>query len=315
MEGLTSLYAAPDAQIHRHNFNNKNDIFEVAEISRSSVDWATATAACRFLQKSEAELMPWVGCQALNNRPFTRLVLVPLISNTNPYTLDIKESVVKQLLKDFNLDLVYRFAHASGMTFDVIPIHESGAIKGFHCSIYLTDYFGLYVVYDQTRNLTQGICWAGDKLMPRLREALMHLRDLSYHPYYILVATAAAFISYHNLRLVKVHREVSAVEKRTGYQGWDMIAHPTAQGSFPSLSASMSGLATSLAANKRLDRLTNEMLSAALDDQILDLQDMDQQARALFQGHIQALQRRVHVQQMHIKLCLSRVQNQLTAVS
>jgi hypothetical protein len=240
-----------------------------------------------------------------------------MIKDRSSYCLDISEENYKLLIRHFGLQTCLNYAHSSPTSFDVVPTYRDGAINGFQCSLFLAHFFGMYLTYDAQSTLAQGICWTGEKLMPLIQSALLHLKQLAQHPHYALLASSATFNTYHDYRIAAVNEEVASVEKRTGYRGWDVIAYDPAKGSFNELSARMSGLIISLSANRRLNSIAAEMLATT------EMQDLRSSFNSWgippptissFEDHVRTIQRRMRVQNTSIELVITRVKNQLTAV-
>ncbi|EXJ65605.1 uncharacterized protein A1O5_11132 [Cladophialophora psammophila CBS 110553] len=142
-----------------------------------------------------------------------------------PYRLDMKKDNYEFLVNYMGLKKYIDYSHSSSTTFDIIPTHYECKGWGFYGSIFLVHFIGLHITHDVRIGQTRSLGWTGDKQMPRFQDCLMRLGSLAQHPYCILLSAAASFNSHHNFRLGEVSRDVSSVEKRKGYSGWDMMLH------------------------------------------------------------------------------------------
>lgn len=296
-----------------YDFNSTNEMIDVMDVFSTSDDAALKIesrqiSACNLSMSLQNPCRP-------GQRTLITLILVPLITTLSPYHFDINENAFKHILKEFGLEILYKYAHATGMTFDIIP-NASGSqdLHGLsYYSIFLEHYFGLYVSADPDTGSMRGIVWTSPRLMDLFRSAIINLQTLSRHPYYIMLAASAAFNADHNHYLGDIEFKVNTVEKRTGHQGWDMIAYPSAGGELSDLSAKMSGLATSLAANRRLNGMDDEILKVLSDTSHVP-NSLEHGVCTSFETHRAILQRRSSIRHLHIELLMSRVQTQLTAV-
>ena len=244
-----------------------------------------------------------------------------MIITDNPYRLDIKEDNYRHCLDRFDVSDYAPYAFSAAMTFDVIPRLHRGKMNGFFASVFSEHFFGMLSVYDEEAQCCFGLVFGADAILSRFCEALSSLKALCLEPGYCLLSTAATFNAYHNYRLTVTSHLIARVEKRTRYSSWDNIAHVTADEPLSDLSAQMSGIATSLAANRRLTKMADEILrsidgqSTLADGGIPWCPDHMHAINQKFHSHICIIKRRVAVQQVHIELLLAQVQNQLTAVS
>lgn len=311
MKDLMQFYAEKGSNLP-HGFNNGKDQFEVFEAlqngengaiglerSQQGCDWIDTVKQTSALSRKEALL---------------RIILIPL-TNPRAYRFDIKEEIFILLFRQLNLKQLYRIAHTSPMSIDVIPTYDTqGAMSGFSCSLFIDTYVGLYFTHHHCSGLTHGICWATPTLLSHLQDALISLQGLARHPHYILLCIALAFNSSDETHLIKAHQYVGSVEKRTSYHGWDVGEYRSAEGSFSELSAKTSGFATALTATKRLDNVIDEILGI-LEDTSLVSSALDVKLLRAFEAHVKTLRMRTATQHKHVDFLLSRVQHQLTAVS
>lgn len=313
MEGLMDFNSQHPGFVAPNDFNSANEAINVMEVISTSHDAAPKIESRRI---SVHDLSVWLRnpCRS-GERTLMTLVLVPLINTRNPYRFDVNQEAFEQVLKKFGLERLYSFAHTTGMTFDVIPnTPGSQDPDGLnYYSIFLEHFFGLYMVDDPATGSQRGMLWTAPRPMELFRDAIINLQPLARHPYFVMLAASVAFNAYHNYRLGETNFQISTVEKRTGHQGWDMIAFPSAEGEFSSLSAKMSGLATTLAANRRLNGMVDEILKV-LGDTFHLPDGVEHGVCVSFETHRKFLQRRLSIQQLHIDLLMSRVQTQLTAV-
>ncbi|KAL9113765.1 MAG: hypothetical protein Q9227_002210 [Pyrenula ochraceoflavens] len=299
MEGFVNFFSQHPGVVPPTDFNDANDGVDVIEIWSTKDEIPNRVVSSRIPSR---DLSAWLQnscspCEGL----LVRLITVRLITTRNPYRLDVGSEVIDQALKAFRLERCYKFAHSTAMTFDVVT--EGGySLDSYsveYLSLFVAHFFGLYVVVDPNVGFTRGLIWTASRQMDLFHDALINLRPLASHAQYALVAAGAPFNAYHNFRLGQVSMEVSNVEKRTGYQGWDMIAYPGAKGSISELSAKMSGLATSLAANKRLNKMVDEILAQSSNKKLV-LHGDENPVCALFEDCRKMLERRSVIQHVHI---------------
>ena len=149
------------------------------------------------------------------------------------------------------------------------------------------------------------------------QDGLAYLASLAFHPFYPLLAAAIAFNLAIAGRLAEVQQKVSEVEHKTGCHAWSMHHYAKADGDYSSLSARMSVVATTLAANKRLNGMAAEILptfNAHSDLWQKHATKHTWKETGLVAVHINHLTGRLATQRIHIEYNMARVQNQLTAV-
>ena len=316
MEGLMNMYNRFHPMVPGLGFNNKHDSISFTTVTHDPRDERVNTTHRKSASREELEV-------SLRQCPLTRkvaacLVNVPVTKGMNPYYLEIAEEDYKHVLNRLGIWQPAVCAYSSDLTFDLVPWTEDGEIRGFYASIFMKRLFGLYMVYDERDDSSRGICWGGQNVLPGFIDALVALQSVALQPGYFLLCAAGALNLHLSRRLPLMAADVAAVEKRTGYQGWDMTAHPTAEGSLPELSARMSGDATSMAAGQRVSKVSKEILSAieghgSLIDGNVPLHPGP--SRVIFQIHYATIKRRIKLQDIYIDFILARIQTQLTAVS
>ncbi|KAL9620361.1 MAG: hypothetical protein Q9160_005061 [Pyrenula sp. 1 TL-2023] len=236
MEGLMDFFSQNSGPTAPTDFNSTNNMIDVMEISSTPHDPALKIES-RHIHVDDLSGWLQMSCQP-GQRKSLRLVLVPLISTRNPYRLDISQQAFELILKEFGLEKMYSFANTTNMTFDIVPkAHNPQHPNSLdYYSIVLEHFFGLYMAADPGTDHMHGLVWTSPRPMGLFRNAVT------------------------NLQLGKSHFQICTVEKRTGHQGWDMIAFPSAEGELSDLSAQMSGLATAITANRRLNGMVDEIL-------------------------------------------------------
>ena len=318
MDDLMMLYGEDTAKKHVMDFNEANERINFLLISN---DTQINDVTCMQSQTSSCdELLSAISSSppTSQHRPLVCLISIPLIHTSQPYRLDIRKKSYQCLLEKFGIAKYSAFGRSAANTFDLVPNYQNNKATGFFASIFVEHFFGLSLIYDATKELCLGICWAGaEMVMPRFLKSLTSLRQLSRQPCFVLFATVVAFNLYQSEQLAINDCFISRVEKRTGYQGWDMVAFEAEAGAISELSAKVSGILTSLAADKRLMRIMDDVLCAIETESMLNLcstSSNPSNPQNDLKKRLAIIKRRLGVQHMYIDLLLDRAKNQLTAV-
>ena len=294
-------------------FNQRNDLVDLTLLS---IVPKSPFLNFSRLRKSSIELKDKRFLNELAPKGVVACIAsVSLSTASKPSELDIRKENFDLLLESFGLVQCTSFAHSAAMTFDIY--HEKDTSKLLHSSIFLQQFFGVYMSYDCASNLLLGLCWGGDRILPLFLNALDYLNTLKYHPFSLLLAANMAFNAYFNWRLNVIDTFVAKVTKRTGHQGWDMTAYDVAKGTFSDLSAQMSGTATMLAANVHLSTLAQMTLKQIRAKARLDGFPNTEVAGARVDAIdelVEEITSRLVLQDVEIKMLTTMAQQQLTAV-
>ena len=315
MDGLYDFYRKTAPALTEIDFNEKSDSVSVNRVYMRANGTSLELSQTRMMTEEldAGGLLHSSGSE----RTVACIIDVPLLVNRKPYVLDIKKKNYNLVSNYFGLSKYIKYAHSATMTMDVTPNVRDKHMNHSYYSVFVLQFFGIYTIYDRTKELTLGICWGDQRIIPLFLDALLCLKPFARHQSWILLVTAMTFNAYHNWRLHLTDDFVAQVMKRTGYQGWDMTAHDMADGTLTELSAKMSGLATSLAANRRLTSMAQEIISAIegdVGDSSGAVPKGDKEEEKWFNDNVSTVKQRLVLQHIQINLLLAQVQNQLTAV-
>ena len=248
MDGLTRLYAEHGPVQPRLDHNNSNDFHRHR---------GQQCCIAQVTMVSGAQLARWVDEQGEPDRALlVRLVQVELFVRKTPYQLDISNKN-QFLARQFQTQ---RSAYLWPLIVLVVASYDCQTAKLSLAlsTLYITSALSFRMMHRQAFHRASG----GDGITIKdiFQDGLAYLASLAFHPFYPLLAAAIAFNLAIDGRLAEVQQKVSEVEHKTGYHTWSMHHYAKADGDYSSLSTRMSVVATTLAANKRLNVMAAEIL-------------------------------------------------------
>ena len=361
MESYSRMYKESGAAEMDNAFNEKQD--HVRLLSVDLVGEGTEVDLMFHKPASLEDTMPKLQ-NPINSSPspnptskkrkmVSRIIHIPLRNPADKNYYDIKEKDFARITDLFGLSDYMRFAQSSGLSFDIIPRYTTNHKKedgssnsktrtsGFYASVYAKHFFGLYIHYSSTSNLTQAIFCGGGNIYQQFLDTFSTLPHPLYpSPFYILLVMATSINSFNQNNLDSTRNDILRLEARTGCSGWGVNVYEPLQGSFSELSNRMSGCFSSMAAHRRSVKLCLMVLGAVeetgfegLDfdgggvDGVVDGDDGvvdddggggkrgSEYVRRLFKDHVTVIRRRANMQDMFNELLKTRAQNQITAVS
>jgi hypothetical protein len=318
MNDLVRCYQGCNSQQQDLVFNDNNDEITVIELTRGEIG---GPVQCSVLRIHGEEKNAWITADTAH---CDRLVLLQLLQvRLNNWIksargqLDISKDNFNSIVTKFDLHDLIAYGQASVQSFGHVA-ESDGNDSSIHTSIHIDDYFAqFHKVHSNTRAM-QGIYWAGERVLPFLHDAVTQQCALANHPFFLNLCTAIAFEIAITSRLSSMSELIAGIEHRTGFKIWDLHRFQPVKGSYSAISAITSGYATSLAANKRLNRLTKCILMSFdrhKSAQINATGRLEQHQVSFVASRIDLLLQQNEIQLILIDFLTTRVQNQLTAVS
>lgn len=318
MNDLVCCYQGYNSKQQDLLFNDINDEITVIELTRSAAGGPVQWIVLRI---QGAEKDAWISKDTAHS---DRIVLLQLLqvclddeNQSERGRLDINRHNFHAIISKFDLDDIVAYGKSSVQSFGQIS-ESDGKNDSTFTAVHITDYFVQFHKCHGGSGATRGIYWAGQRVLPFLQNAIIQQRALARHPFFLNLCTTIAFEIAIATRLSSMSELIAGIEYRTGFKIWDLHCFQPVEGSHSAISAMTSGYATSLAANKRLNRLTRCILmsfdkhSNAQADVVGRL---EQHQINLFVSQVDLLLQQNETQLILIDYVTTRIQNQLTAVS
>ncbi|KAK0111634.1 hypothetical protein ONS95_001979 [Cadophora gregata] len=312
MEGLCNFYADHGVRYTSHAFNSSCQDFEVTDALIGAETTRIPVETTRLLSSNVDN---WLRAQERSSG--LHLVWVPLLKDTIPWRYDIRESNFDAISKHFHVEKALRYGSTAAAGF---ANFQTGNVKSY--SAFLSDLLVFAWSFDTSTGATRGICLGDPWIISTAQNLLQYQSALIGHPMAVGYMFIIILGTLMDRDLLRENRNIAEVENRTGYHGWKKSFVGVAKGEYATLSARISGCATSLAGQERIAKVSQEALAFV----------STMSSEHHMQGYSQFLQERISlsaktrkeldtilgtrldVQESQLKFLNQRSQIQLTAV-
>lgn len=248
-----------------------------------------------------------------------RLAWVTLHKDPIPWKLDIKNSDLNLILESFNITPGYRYTFSAPGGIAFIPAQAQEDPQDLVCSVFILDMFAIIWNHDFTTHRTSALCWGDQWVIETMHSLLTHLKPLSQHPIFPALLAATLLGRLLERVLNRLVNSIEAVENRTQFHSRRHTATGIADGSYASLSAQMSGCASTLAGMERITRVFHMILDSILNYEPRRHGIETYEEIELVSGEVNVcacvLRDRLAMEEVQIRFLSRRVDIQLTAVS
>jgi hypothetical protein len=250
MEGLYNFYADHGVRYTSHAFNTSCQDFEVTDALIGVETTGIPVETMRLLNSNvDNWLRTQEGSSALH------MVWVPLLKDTMPWRYEIRESTFDATSKHFHVKaLRYGSTAAAGFA-----NFRTGNVTSY--SAFLSDLLVFAWSFDASTSATRGICLGDPWIISTPQNLLQYQSALIRHPMAVRYMVIIILGTLMDRDLLRENRNIAEVENRTGYYGWKKSFAGVAKGEYSTLSARMSGCATSLAGQQKIAKISREALA------------------------------------------------------
>lgn len=232
-------------------YNEQFDGFEASEISSDG-------DSIRFKTRkiSNKDVVPWLNQGGVisgsdeNNCDIMRMVWVrrKIKTTIDPWEDEISKKNQDLVLENFGLNKASQLV-AQG-TLICLPIKYRHDLDKQCFALGMFGYTGMLVwTHDMITNRTKAVWWGDHNFLPfsLIRQVLESQKKLAGHPMFMALVAAICISQATKAPLEPICDKINLVENRTQHCPENLLTRPNVVGSYASLSAMMSGIATRLA--------------------------------------------------------------------
>lgn len=323
IDGLYNFYKDHGVPYNSYDFSIICDDVEITETTKAN-DITAQAIKTRRLPNSELEtwLLDNSTSRTTTTEPSSQFQMawIPLIKDSNPWRYQIRKSSFDLVLYNFQIEAAVGYcstATAGLANFEVST--EEGVIQNY--SIFLSDLLTVSWSYNSRNRRTRGVCLGDPWIISTSQNLLKYQTSLLSHPMALGYIVAMVLGHLVDRDLLREKRIVAEIENRTGYHGWKQSFAGIAKGDYGTLSARMSGCATSLSGLKRITKVLGQTLKfvampSKQEGDTLRLSTEQTQITEQIRGDPEIiLTQRLEVQEIQLDFLIRRAEIQLTAVS
>lgn len=305
MEGLYNFYADHGVRYTSHAFNTSCQDFEVTD----------ALIGVETIRLLDSNIDNWLRTQ--DGSSGLHMVWVPLLKDTMPWRYEIRESTFDAISKHFHVEKALRYGSTAAAGF---ANFRTGNVTSY--SAFLSDLLVFAWSFDASTGTTRGICLGDPWIISTAQNLLPYQSALIGHPMAVGYMVIIILGTLMDRDLLRENRNIAEVENRTGYHGWKKSFAGVAKGEYATLSARMSGCATSLAGQQRIAKVSREALAFVstissehhMNGYSQFLQERISLSAKTMKDFDTILGTRLDVQESQLEFLKQRTQIQLTAV-
>lgn len=251
MEGLYNFYADHGVRYISHAFNTSCQDFEVTD---ALIGVETRRTHIQTIRMLDSNIDNWLRTQERSSG--LHVVWVPLLKDTMPWHYEIRESTFDAISKHFHVQKALRYGSTAAAGF---ANFRAGNITSY--SAFLSDLLVFAWSFDASTGTTRGICLGDPWIISTAQNVLQYQSALIGHPMAVGYIVIIILGTLMDRDLLRENRNIAEVENRTGYHGWKNSVAGVAKGEYATLSARMSGCATSLAGQQRIAKVSRGALA------------------------------------------------------
>ena len=325
MEGICASMNAHPSIYPGFDFNDTCDTITVSETKsdaqpyRHPVKLEKRTISDGFAQSPLSTKDGFDNIKSVGDNGSLRLVWVRLHKDSIPWKLDINEKDLDSVLDTFNLRSAYKYAFTSAGGITFMPVRADERPHTIVCAVFMPDLFGIAWNHNLTTHQTSAVCWGDEWILKALQDIISYQVSLSHHPMFPALLAAIMLGRLLDRDLHRDAHRIEEVENRTRYHPRQNTAAGTAEGSYASLSAKMSGCAAAFAGLERIAGVLHVILDAISayrqPQRRMETDEKVEHISAAVRKCVGLLRDRLKMEEAQIKFLTRRVEVQLTAVS
>ena len=244
-------------------FSSNCDDPLVSEIWSHQPSVITSRRAVRDIVAQPPILSASPSIEYSEENPCLQLRIVWIPYDDDQYTLEISQEDHKLLVTNLQLELAYDYCVATPGGRYFLPVSAADRGKLLICAVNVNIAYGsICWIHDLVAHRTTALCWSSKFFLRRMQALLNYDRSIAQHAMFPALLCAR----FHEECLdIEIHRElviVASVENRTKHYKTMIPYCEVAQGSFASLSAKMSGCASTLAGINLGAKIQQSILAA-----------------------------------------------------
>ena len=321
MNGLCDLFEQSHSFLASFYFDESCDGFDAMEVL--SNDQPSQVQTTRI---SSDNVVPWLdrnmgasgNIRPGNSAPL-RIVWVNVdVDTISPWRMGIQKTNMDLILEHFGIRRAYAYMFTYSRGLIHLPTSDTAQPKKEFYSLFGFNQLRLLWTHNTSTGNVEALCVGTQRHCGTMQNIIIHLKTLFWHPLFLAIAVSVLTISAIEHAVNTSFTSIVEVEMRTRHSYWDESHWISAEGSYASLSAKMSGCATTLATcecdRKFLDQILDEISKHALPASSLT-QDGSDKMKIEFYQCVRILEQRSINAEAFLRNCSRRVDIQLTAVS
>lgn len=222
---------------------------------------------------SNHDVMPWLnqGVMSDSDKNSCDIMRIVWVRRKIKTTLDHWEDEISQANQDLvleNFGLKKASQLAAYHTLICLPMKNRQDLDKRCFALGMPGHTSILVwTHDLMTNRTKAVCWGDHEFLPfsLVQSVLESQKKLAGHPMFMAFVAAISILQATQALIEPICDKINLVENRTQHCPENLLTRPNVAGSYASLSAMMSGIATRLVSFEGRIEILHEILDSMIE--------------------------------------------------